>query len=330
MGSKTLGLRAVFALPRGEPGDSPLPSSQCNGRQEKASAASERGSGISYSSHRPCKETGPTVCVNRGNAASIKTATARHPETHRDVGTAPPRTPLARRSSSAAGARGTSSSSSAPVPAVKVPGSHPRRSGRKGGVDGRDDYAAVPGTVRAAAGVLQVGLRADSERGDEAAVTEGAQAGGAVCFLCLGFRALRLAQLCLSAPWVEAEILFGKRSIALLLQSCLKSPLERGRMTNASTCAIPEGSDGGGIGFRRKLAQCHPKATLTKSEMCHFGDGAFNPGKEQHISMFWGFRMTSASPPTLPPALFPPVFASTGTAREFTGAGPAKQPLADG
>lgn len=329
LGSRILELRAVFALPRGEPGDSPLPSSGCNGRREKASAASGTGSGISYSSHRPCKETGRTVCVNQGNAVSIKTATAKHPETHCGVGTASPRASLARDGSSAAGTRDTSSSS-APVPVVEVPGSHPRQSGRKGAVDGRDDDAGVLGEVQAAAGVLQAGLRADSEGGHEAAVIEGAQEGGVLCFLGLGFRVLRLAQLCLSAPWVEAEILFGKRSIALLLQSCLKSPLEWGKMSNASTCAILEASDGGGIGVRRKCAQCHLKATLTERETCHFGEGAFNPVKEQHISMFWGFRVTSASPPTLPPALLPPVFASNGTAREFTGTGPAKQPLADG
>lgn len=50
----------------------------------------------------------------------------------------------------------TSSSSSAPIPVIKVPRhrTHPNCGGRKVLVDGRNNYACILGIVQAAAGIF--------------------------------------------------------------------------------------------------------------------------------------------------------------------------------
>lgn len=131
-------------------------------------------------------------------------------------------------SPSATGMMDMSSSSSAPIPVIKVPRQriHPNCSGRKVLVDGRDNYACILDIVQAAAGIFETGLRAYFKRVD-CTVIQGAQVGGSVCSLCISFRVLRLEQLCISALWLNAKILFGKKNMVCPLRSCLQSSLEQ-------------------------------------------------------------------------------------------------------
>lgn len=95
-------------------------------------------------------------------------------------------------------------------------------------------------------------MRADF-KGIDRAVIEGAQVGGSIRFICVSFRAFCLEQLCVSALWVNAEILFGKISIVFLLQSCLQTSFEQSTQEKElKAYMIVQGSDGDGIGFRWK------------------------------------------------------------------------------
>lgn len=110
------------------------------------------------------------------------------------------------------GMMGTNFSSTAPIPVMKVPmpRTHPKHR-REVLVDGRDKCGQVD-IVQAAAGISQVGLRAEFKWVDCAVVNE-AQLGGLICFLCISFTGLGLHELSIFAPGAHGEILFGKINI---------------------------------------------------------------------------------------------------------------------
>lgn len=117
--------------------------------------------------------------------------------------------------------------SSAPIPVIKVPRprTHPK-SRREVLADGRDKCAQGLGIVQAAAGIFQVGLRAEFKWVD-CAVVEEALLGGLISFLCISFTGLGLYQLSIFALWAHAEILFRKINIIFPYSCVKKSSLEQ-------------------------------------------------------------------------------------------------------
>lgn len=215
----------IFAWPRGtdwQTDDSPVSSWHCNAPLEKASVPLARGSSIFYSFHQVCNQKYLTVGISWANTANIKPQMQGVPNPASRVPTS------ACPSQDAPGMLDMSSPSSAPIPVIKAPRPRPHpKCRREVLVDGRDKCAQVLGVVQAAAGIFQVGLRAEFKWVDCAVVDE-AQLGGSICFLCISFSGLGLYQLSIFVPWAHAEILFGKINIIFL-----DSPVERAVYTSA-------------------------------------------------------------------------------------------------
>lgn len=161
----------------------------------------------------------------------------------------------------------TSSPGSAPIPVINAPRhrTHPKRR-REVPVDGRDNCAWVLGIVQAAAGIFQVGLRAEFKWVD-CAVKDEAQLGGLICSLCISFRGLGLYQLSIFAPWAHAEILFGKINIVFpyshVKKAVYSSACRNKNMSEAYTCMILQESNGDGNGFVRK-----PLLSIKREKTC--------------------------------------------------------------